>query len=101
MKGAINLYEIYFDNGCKLPIFQPLFKGYTFKISYKTKQTTYVKSNVAKASYVIWIRKVLIKSFYKARNKRCIKPFDARSIPTQSTGYYYTTILSTKCLLLK
>ena len=38
MKGAINLYEIYFDNGCKLPIFQPLFKGYTFKISYKTKQ---------------------------------------------------------------
>ena len=38
MKGDINLYEIYFDNGCTLPIFQPLFKGYTFKISYKTKQ---------------------------------------------------------------
>ena len=82
IKGAINLYEIYFDNGCKLPIFQPLFKGYTFKISYKTKQKLHTSNqNVAKASYVIWIRKVLIKSFYKARNKTCIKPFDARSIP--------------------
>lgn len=41
-------------------------------------------------SYMIWIRKVLIKSFYQ-KDKSCIKSFNTILNPIQCTGYYYTS----------